>query len=317
MRVLAIAGAAALGGCAWITPRLDAGERSTLQAFSPHQRELVDVPFFPQQAHECGPAALATVLVDAGIDADPEGIVPQTYLPGRQGSLQVELAAAARRHGALAYPVAPGLPAILKEIAAGNPVLVLQNLSLPIWPLWHYAVVVGYDVDRAEIVLRSGRRKRERMTFATFDSTWARGGRWGLVVLQAGHIPAGADERSYLRAALALEQTGPADAARRAYRAALERWPDSLGAAIGLGNVEFAAGAFERAEEVLRRAVERHPDAAAAWNNLAEVLAARDRFREAIESARRAVELGGPFADTARGTLASIEARAAQDAKHP
>ena len=53
----------------------------------------------------------------------------QLSLPERQGSLQVEMIAAAREQGLLVYPLAPELGAILREIDAGNAVLVMQNLQ--------------------------------------------------------------------------------------------------------------------------------------------------------------------------------------------
>ena len=61
--------------------------------------ELKEVPFFPQEAYQCGPAALATVLVAAGASVTPEALAPQAYLPERHGSLQLELVAATRRRG--------------------------------------------------------------------------------------------------------------------------------------------------------------------------------------------------------------------------
>ncbi|MBM4196338.1 MAG: hypothetical protein FJ197_04455 [Gammaproteobacteria bacterium] len=90
--------------------------------------ELTSVPFFPQTVHQCGPAALATVLVASGLDTTPEALVPQVYVPGRKGSFAVELAAATRRAGRIAYTV-ESPQAMLQEIAAGNPVLVLQDLG--------------------------------------------------------------------------------------------------------------------------------------------------------------------------------------------
>ena len=44
--------------------------------------------------------------------------------------------------------------------ASGNPVLVLQNLSLPWVPMWHSAVVICHDLARGEIILRSGTTER-------------------------------------------------------------------------------------------------------------------------------------------------------------
>ena len=73
----------------------------------PPQRELVDVPFFPQERYQCGPAALATVLDYSGREVGPDELVPLVYVPERQGSFQVEMLAATRRHerGYLSSPI--------------------------------------------------------------------------------------------------------------------------------------------------------------------------------------------------------------------
>ena len=76
-------------------------------------------------------ASAAPVLVGAGAKTSPEELVPQVYLPDRKGSLQVEMLAAARRHGMVSYALAPRFEDLLRELAAGNPVVVLQDLGLP------------------------------------------------------------------------------------------------------------------------------------------------------------------------------------------
>ncbi len=86
----------------------------------------------------------------------------EVFIPGREGSLQLEMVAAARRHGMLVYPLQGGLESVLEEVAAGNPVLVLQNQAFSWWPRWHFAVVVGFDRERRELVLRSGITRRCR-----------------------------------------------------------------------------------------------------------------------------------------------------------
>jgi hypothetical protein len=59
--------------------------------------ELEDTPFYPQKEYQCGPASLATLLVASGVCVDPDILVPLVYLPGRRGSLQLELMSASRR----------------------------------------------------------------------------------------------------------------------------------------------------------------------------------------------------------------------------
>ncbi|TVP53451.1 MAG: hypothetical protein EA349_13665, partial [Halomonadaceae bacterium] len=71
---------------------------------TPSAVELRDTSFHPQQAYQCGPAALATLLQSSGVrDADPDTLKNQVYLPDRQGSLQTELLAATRRADRVPY----------------------------------------------------------------------------------------------------------------------------------------------------------------------------------------------------------------------
>lgn len=92
------------------------------------QALLDHVPFYPQEKYQCGPASLATMLNTQGLATDPEILKELVYLPGRQGSLQVEMVAGARSHDMVVYPLKPNLEAVLGEVNAGNPVLIMQNL---------------------------------------------------------------------------------------------------------------------------------------------------------------------------------------------
>jgi hypothetical protein len=271
----------------------------------PPRVELERTPFFPQEDYQCGPAALAAALTQAGALASPEALVAQVYVPARKGSLQAEMLAATRRHGMLAYPLAPRLEDALRELASGTPVLVLQNLSLQWVPTWHYAVLIGFDLPREELILRSGVTRRLTMAMANFEHTWARSGYWAMVAVPPGTIPATADEAGYVKAATALERADPA-AARRAYRAALERWPKNYVARMGSGNTAYAARELEAAQAEYRLATIEHPDAPDAWNNLAQALLELGRNEEAASAARRAVELGGPRQPAYRETLRAI-----------
>ena len=291
-----------VAGCA--TPQASALRERPSSAL-PLQAELAAVPFFPQQEFQCGPAALGTALVHAGVATSPAALVPQVYLPGREGSLQMEMLAATRRHGRVAYRLAPRLDHLLTEIASGNPVIVLQNLSFAFVPVWHYAVIIGYDRDREEIVLRSGTVRRLAMSLSTFERTWARGDHWAMVVLPPRQLPATAAEADYVAAAAALERTSPA-AAQQAYDTALARWPSNLVARIGSGNVAYTQGDLVGAEIAYYRATVDHPRSADAWNNLTQVLYELGRRNKALSAAQRAVALGGPRRAQYRATLQTI-----------
>jgi len=293
-----------LAGCA--TPQTNRLIKSS--AVPTPVAELTAVPFFPQEAHQCGPAALATVLDSSGLNVTPEELMPQVYVPGRQGSLQFEMLATARRHGRVPYVLRPQLEALITEVASGNPVLVLQNLGIGIAPFWHYAVVVGFDMASVEVILRSGRERRHITSLRTFERTWRRSDYWAVVVLPPDKLPRTAEELPYLRSVLALEGLKRWRDASTAYGTALQRWPRSLGAQMGLGNSRYALGDLHGAEEVLRAATREHPQAAVVFNNLAQVLADQGRWVEAESLARRAVELGGENVGIFQQTLAHIEA---------
>jgi tetratricopeptide (TPR) repeat protein len=245
------------------------------------------------------------VLRWSGLPVTQDEVAAQVYTPGRRGTLQSDVIAAARRHGRLAVPVTRP-PDLTAELAAGHPVVVFQNLGLGWFPVWHYAVAIGYDLAAGDLILHSGLAARRVMPLHTFERTWARGDHWGLVVLPPQEPPVAADEVAVLRAATGLEQAGRFRAAATAYAAIAERSPDSLEAWIGLGNAAYAAGDLEQAENAFRTAARRHPNAAAAWNNLAHVLGEQGRRTEAVAAAQRAVRLGGPNATTYRATLREV-----------
>lgn len=201
--------------------------------------ELTLVPFHPQTLHQCGPAALASVLQYRGVLVSPDTLATQVFVPGREGSLAIEMQAAPRRYGRVAYRVPPRVDALLEQVAQGRPVLVLQNLGLSFSPRWHYAVLIGYDLGRREVLLRSGVTERERLSLDTFEHTWARGDYWGVVVEQPETIPDFVTLAEAQRQALALERTARHAAARALYAAIVARWPEASTARFGLGNMAY------------------------------------------------------------------------------
>ena len=296
MRAAALALCVLLGACA-----------GTVRVGVPvDAAELADTPFFPQAVNECGPAALATVLAAGGIATTPEALAPILYLPGRGGTLQAEIVAAARRHGRVPYPVAPTLDALLNTVAAGTPVLVLQNLGLAAAPRWHYAVVIGFDTRDDTLVLRSGTERRLVMSAAAFDRSWRLAQRWALAVVAPEAPPAGSDAATWLRAASAFEELGQPEPAARAYLAATQRWPGTPLTWQVLANLRYAQRDLAGAEDALRQAHRRAP-AAVTLNNLALVLLERGCPATAREAVERAAGL--PATDAERETIARTRAQ--------
>ncbi len=242
------------------------------------------VPFHPQTDYQCGPAALATVLGASGVATSPEALVSQVYLPGRQGSLQFELMGASRRAGRIPYPVMAEPAAVIDELQAGRPVLVLQNLLTRTVPQWHYAVVVGVDPSRNRVSLNSGKDQGLSMKAPSFLRTWDWAGRWGLVMLRPGELPApaDADPARYLTAVADFEAVAGKDVARPAYTAALARWPEEPRVHLALGNQSLADGKREEAVRHYRKGLQLAPGDPVLSNNYASVMAELGCRNEAL-----------------------------------
>ncbi|MEE4113180.1 MAG: PA2778 family cysteine peptidase [Desulfobacteraceae bacterium] len=269
---------------------------------------LTAVPFFPQQAYQCGPAALAMALSWSGVPITPQELVPEVFTPSKKGSLQPAVVAAARRHDRIAYLLTDPR-SLSDEISAGHPVVVLQNLGLSWYPVWHFAVVVGLDFTDGAVIMHSGTTPRKRTSFKTFAYTWSRSDYWGLLVMPPWQLPAVATEGHVLRSVGHLERLGKWQAAAEGYRAALRRWPDSLIATVGLGVCLYRSGDLVAAEAHFRDATFRFPHEGVVYNNLAHVLMEMGKNAEAAEAALKAVDIGGPLKADYERTLEEIQMR--------
>ena len=102
----------------------------------------IDVPYIEQTDNYCGPASLAMVANYYGINATPNEIASLVYIPERKGTLQIEMTAATRNLDLVPYTMQMDLEALRAEINAERPVIVLRNLALDVYPIWHYSVLL-------------------------------------------------------------------------------------------------------------------------------------------------------------------------------
>ena len=272
----------------------------------PVQHQISSVPFFPQTEYQCGPASLAMTLVWSGVFTDPEKLAGAVYTPSLKGSLQPAMIGAARRHGRVAYVISSP-EELLAEVAAGHPVIVLQNLGLSWVPVWHYAVVIGYDADSGVVTLHSGETSSKETVMRVFDNTWSRSGYWGLLTLPPDRLPATAAETAYTEAVLGLEKAKKWPEAIAGYRTALQKWPDNFDASMGIGSAYYYMGDLPAAEHAFAEATRQFPTKGAAFNNLAHVLFEQGKKEAALAAAEKAVSMGGSMSGVFQETLEEIK----------
>jgi len=254
-----------LVGCATPPRQMDAILRASPK--TPPAAELKNVPFVKQTAGNCGPATLTMAILSTGKTVSIDEIAPMVMTQDKNGSLQLDMISAARREGLMAIQI-DSLDELLREVAGGHPVIVFENLGLSWYPRWHYAIVFGYDLISQQVIMHSGPDAFKHVDMRAFESAWMLGNYWGLVVLPAGELSVATSELANLKAAAGLEQAGRINEANQGYQQILQRWPESLGALIGLGNVAYKRSDFRSAVHFLKRATDVHPDSIVARHNL-------------------------------------------------
>lgn len=279
------------GGCATSTRQTDQLVKDN--AGLTQESRLRELEHVEQESNFCGPASLTMVFNYLGRKTTVEEMTAQSFTAQAEGTFQADMLSTARHHGLLTLPV-QNMKSLIEELSAGHPVIVFQNLAFSWSPQWHYAVVSGHDLSGPDVYLHTGDEKFKKTDMRFFERSWKLGGYWGLVLLTPGQLSASGSELEHTQAAALLEQLGKTTEASISYEGILKRWPHSLTALIGLGNITYTQNKISSSVSYLEKAVEHHPESAIAWHNLTIALAASGKHKEAKLSAQKAIK----FADT-------------------
>jgi len=158
--------------------------RSLVGSYSQAYSYVDDVPFFPQEEFQCGPAVLASVLNFRGYRVSPEEIAEAIYLSNLKGTLKMDMLQFAKRYerrgGITVSEVRGDLELIRRDISSGYPLIVFVDLGFWNFRKGHYMLIVGYDDSKGGVVTYSGREKDKFISYNRFMRIWERGGYWAL-----------------------------------------------------------------------------------------------------------------------------------------
>lgn len=258
-------------------------------AIKPHY-QIQNVPFYPQQQFFCGPTTLAEVANYHQQSLNPFDIAPLTFVPGLEGSLQIEMVAATRQLGMVAYAQQGKLQQLLRLLADDIPVIVLQNNSIAWLPQWHYAVITGYDLDSELLTMHSGVTPNHTLNFSTFERTWQRANYWMLAMLPPEKTSASLEPFLYTKACQDLLDTGQGDVAVVALKSAIVQWPDYWLGYFLLAN-HYLESEVELALTWYQQGYEYGKHHASFLNNYAYALSAINCNNEAKDIIQQAVML--------------------------
>ena len=148
----------------------------------PEAVRMHDVGPYLQDAEQCGPFALASLLQYMGIRADAASLARRLYSPGAGGTLTMDLFLEAGRQGLDARQLS-GSPDILKkELKDYNPVIALFKYSTLQNTAGHFILVTGYSDRPAGFFLLWGDGKLSWMELKRFDQLWSGADSWMLTV---------------------------------------------------------------------------------------------------------------------------------------
>ncbi|MDR3640716.1 MAG: C39 family peptidase [Humidesulfovibrio sp.] len=154
--------------------------------FSPPaiERVLDHVPFHPQEAYQCGPSSLATVLGYYGDPVSPEDVAAEVFRPDLRGAVSLDLALYPRGRGFRTRFFRGSAADIAAAVDAGRPVLVMADYGFGGMHKFHYMVITGYGPQGVRV--NSGRLRAQWIPWRRFFSDWDGADRWTLLVEPGG-----------------------------------------------------------------------------------------------------------------------------------
>ncbi|MFH1091956.1 MAG: C39 family peptidase [Pseudomonadota bacterium] len=165
--------AAVLLGCAG-----DKGVRA-IDFVAPSGSRLIEgVPFFPQEAYQCGPASLAGVLQYYGDRVTPEEIAPSIFRKELGGAVTLDMVLYARQRGFGAEWYSGGLPDLHRAVTGDAPLIVMVDQGFAGLSRLHFMVTVGYRPEG--VVVNSGRSRGQVIEWQAFLGQWRRTNYWTL-----------------------------------------------------------------------------------------------------------------------------------------
>ncbi len=141
---------------------------------------MLAVPFFPQDAYQCGPVALAEVFGFWGRDVTPEEVAAEVFNPRLSGTLSMDMVLHPRRKGFRSSAYWGGIEDLRDKIRKGLPLIVLVDFGFSVVEKNHFMVIVGYNDDG--VYAHSGRDRNRFFSYDELQRIWKKTGYWTLLV---------------------------------------------------------------------------------------------------------------------------------------
>ncbi|MFH2012256.1 MAG: C39 family peptidase [Pseudomonadota bacterium] len=141
---------------------------------------IENIPFFPQETYQCGPASLAGVLNYWNVKVSPETIAKKIYSKSAKGTLGLDIVLYAQKKGFNVIQSKGSIKSIKENIDLGYPVIALVDYGFWVYKQNHFMVIVGYN--RNGIIANSGIEQFKFIPEEEFLRSWERTDFWELLI---------------------------------------------------------------------------------------------------------------------------------------
>jgi ABC-type bacteriocin/lantibiotic exporter with double-glycine peptidase domain len=145
---------------------------------SSHTRKIENLPFYPQESYQCGPASLAGVLNYWGATVKPDEIARNIFSSSARGTLTIDMVLYAQQQGLSAEQYKGSLENLKQNIDSGLPVVVLVDYGGLLYQMNHFMVIIGYN--EYGILANSGKDHEKFIPEDDFLKSWEKTNFWTL-----------------------------------------------------------------------------------------------------------------------------------------
>jgi len=139
-----------------------------------------NVPFFPQEEFQCGPAALASVLNYWNAGVTPEEVGEEIFSKSARGTVTIDMILYARKKGFYAEQFRGSMEKVRDSVNSGYPLIVLVDFGFSVVQVNHFMVLNGYTEDG--VVVHSGKTANKFLREKDFITAWEKTGYWTLLI---------------------------------------------------------------------------------------------------------------------------------------
>lgn len=141
---------------------------------------IENVPFYPQEEYNCGPASLTSVMNYWGSNVDLQEVTKEIFLNSVKGTLTIDMILYAQKKGFKVVQYKGNIDDLKNKIKNKLPLIVLVDKSLFFINVNHFMVVTGYTDEG--VIVNSGNTKGKLINYDDFLNIWKKTNFWTLLI---------------------------------------------------------------------------------------------------------------------------------------